>query len=128
MNASTKGLWLATVVAAGFGGGLTGAIVAERPAFAAPLSSVQVDSALANLERYVRVDDGGNVTIAASNFTITATNVSIKAGANMQLLGGGQAQLRGGGALSLISAGATDVEGSQTTIHGGAVTICCPSR
>ena len=127
MNASTKGLWLATVVAAGFGGGLTGAIVAERPATAAPL--VVADPALANLERYVKVDDAGNVTIPASNLTIAASNVSIKAGANMQLVSGGQANLRAGGSLSVISGGATDVEGAGTVaVKGSVVTICCPTR
>jgi hypothetical protein len=127
MNASTKGLWLASVVAAGFGGGLTGAIVAERPAVAA--IPAQVDPALPNLLRYVRVDDGGNVTIAASNLTISGSNVSIKAGASMQLVSGGQAQVKAGAGLSLVSGGVTDVEGgAQTTIKGGVVTICCPSR
>jgi hypothetical protein len=46
----------------------------------------------------------------------------------MQLVSGGPAKVESGGGLSLISAGVTDVEGAQTTIKGGAVTICCPSR
>ena len=80
MNASTKALWLSTVIAAGFGGGVTGAIVAERPALAAPPAAL-TDPALANLVRYVRVDDGGNVTIAASNLNISASAVNIKTAA-----------------------------------------------
>jgi len=127
MNASTRVLWIASVIAAACFGSVVGTVVAERPALAAvPIQ----DPALTTLLKGIKVDDAGNVTLAGSggNVTIQGSGVLIS-GSYVKLRGDSNLQLTTGGSGQLKAAGGLTIDGGGTTeIDGGAVTICCPRR
>lgn len=128
MNASTRALWIASVIAAACFGSVIGTVVAQRPALAA-LPAVQ-DPALTTLLKGVKVDSAGNVTLAGSggsvtiaggNINIIGTSVNVKSSASMQLTSGSSTNVIAGGTLSLEGAGSAVLKGAQ-------VSICCPQR
>jgi hypothetical protein len=130
MNASTRALWIASVIAAACFGSVVGTVVAERPAVAAPVVPIVQDPALTTLLKGIKVDEAGNVTLAGSggNVMIKGSGVIIS-GSSVKVIGDSDLQLTSGGLGVLKAAGGLTVNGGATTaISGSVVTICCPQR
>ena len=113
MNASTRALWIASVIAAACFGSVVGTVVAERPAIAAP-PAVQ-DPALNALMKGVKVDDAGNVTLGASGGNVTIAGGTINlAGNSVSLKSAGSLQLVSGGATSMVAGGNLSIESASS--------------
>lgn len=126
MNASTRALWIASVIAAACFGSVVGTVVAERPASAAP-PGVQ-DPALIALLKGVKVDDagnvsiggsGGSVTIAAGTINMTGSNVTVKSSGTLQLVSGGLTSVLAGGNLAVDSASGATLTSSNLALKSG---------
>jgi hypothetical protein len=95
-----------------------------------------VEQRLARLERIIKIEDDGSVTIECNKITIKAAstveiecatnlrvrssmNLRLDAGANLSVNGCSNVEVQAGAGLSLKGAAATSVRGSTITLNGG---------